>query len=184
MKQIEEELVTLNSKTPCLSESTELINEIPVKLPSQLLISKITTSFNENFKQLSMNSNIEVEKFEPGTTFERTINEIKYNHLKIISSATINISAITLFDKNFKQLSMNSSIEVEKSEPGTTFENTTNDIKDNNLKSITSAAMNLSAITFLNNNIEQISMNRRIEVARFEIEPTFEELLMRSKIII
>ena len=70
-----------------------------------------------------MNSIIEVEEFEPRTTFERTINDIKYNHLKSITSATMNISAITFFDNNFKQLSMNSSIEVAKIEPGTTFEN-------------------------------------------------------------
>ena len=63
--------------------------------------------FGENFKQLSMNSKIEVEKIEPGPTFEKTINEIKNNHLKIITSATMNLSSITLFDKNFKQLSMN-----------------------------------------------------------------------------
>ena len=94
-----------------------------------------------------------VEKIEPGTTFERTINEIKYNHLKSISSATMNISAITFFEKNFKQLSMNSSIEVAKFEPGTTFENTTNDIKYNHLKNITSDAMNLSAITLFDKNL-------------------------------
>ena len=33
--------------------------------------------FGENFKQLSMNRKIEVEKIEPGPTFEKTINEIK-----------------------------------------------------------------------------------------------------------
>ena len=60
LKQIKEEL-TLNSKTPCLSEATKVNNEISVKLPSQVLISKITTSFDENFKQLSMNIIIEVE---------------------------------------------------------------------------------------------------------------------------
>ena len=32
-KQIEEELVNINSKTPCLSEATEVINKISVKLP-------------------------------------------------------------------------------------------------------------------------------------------------------
>ena len=76
---------------------------------------------------------------------------------------------------------MNSSIEVATFEPGTTFENTTNDIKDNNLKSITSAAMNLSAITMFDKNIEQISMSRRIEVARFEPEPTFEKTIDEIK---
>ena len=57
-------------------------------------------SFKENFKQLSMNSKIEVEKFEPGKTFEKTINDIKDNHFKIIASYAMTISAITLFDNN------------------------------------------------------------------------------------
>ena len=70
-----------------------------------------------------MNRRNKVAKFESGTKFDRTINDIKYNHLKSITSATMNISAITFFDNNFKQLSMNSSIEVAKIEPGTTFEN-------------------------------------------------------------
>ena len=65
----------------------------------------------------------------------------------------MNLSAITLFDDNLKALSMNSSIELEKFEPGTTFENTTNKIKYNHLKSITSAAMDLSAIIFFDKNI-------------------------------
>ena len=78
-----------------------MINEISVNLPSQLPISKITKSFDENFDPLNMNSRIEVEKFEPGPTFENTINEIKENHLKIIASTTMDISAITLFDENY-----------------------------------------------------------------------------------
>ena len=48
---------------------------------------------------------IEVEKIEPGTTFEKTINEIKYdindikyNHLQISAFATTNLSDITLYD--------------------------------------------------------------------------------------
>ena len=44
-EQIEEELVTLNSRTSLLSEVTEGINEISVKLPSKSPINKITTSF-------------------------------------------------------------------------------------------------------------------------------------------
>ena len=48
-EQIEEKVVTLNSKTSCLSEATEVFNEISVKIPSQFLITKITTSFNKNF---------------------------------------------------------------------------------------------------------------------------------------
>ena len=54
-EQIEEELVTINSKIPCLSEATEVINEISVNLPSQFLITKITTSFDKNFDQIIMN---------------------------------------------------------------------------------------------------------------------------------
>ena len=60
-----------------------MINEISVNLPSQFLISKLTTSFDKNFDPLSMNSKIEVEKFEPGPTFETTINKSKDNHLKV-----------------------------------------------------------------------------------------------------
>ena len=47
-----------------------------------------------------MNSKIEVEKFEPGKTFEKTINDIKDNNFKIIASYAMTISAITLFDNN------------------------------------------------------------------------------------
>ena len=61
--KIEEELVNINPETPCLSESTEVINEIPVKLPSQFLIYKITTSFGENLDPLSMNIKIAVAKY-------------------------------------------------------------------------------------------------------------------------
>ena len=56
---------------------------------------------------------------------------------------------------------MNSSIEVAKFEPEPTFENTTNDIKDNHLKSISSADMDISDITSFDNNLEPISMNNR-----------------------
>ena len=42
-----------------------------------------------------MNSRIEVEKFEPEPTFENTINEIKDDHLKSITSIDMNVSAIT-----------------------------------------------------------------------------------------
>ena len=133
-KHIEEELVTLNSETLFLSEATEVINEISVKLPSQFLVYKITTSFDENLYPLSMNSIIKLAKLEPGPTFEKNINEIKDNHLKIIASATMNLSAITLFDDNFKHLSMDRSIEVEKLEPESTFEKTINEIKYNHLK--------------------------------------------------
>ena len=120
-----------------------------------------------------MNSIIEVSKFKPGTTFENTISEIKYNHLKSIASATMNISTVAFFYNSFKQLSMNINIEVAKFEPGPTFEKTINDIKDNHLKIIASATMNLLAITLFENNLEQISTNREAEVEKFEPEPTF-----------
>ena len=85
----------------------------------------------------------------------------------------MNLSATTFLNENFKHLSMNSSIEVEKLKPEPTFENTNNEIKDNHLKSISPDAMNLSAITLFQNNLEHISMNRIIEVAKLKPEPTF-----------
>ena len=111
---IEEELVTLNSKTPYLSEDTEAIDEISVKLPSQFLITKITTSFDKNFDQLSMNSSFEAVKFEPGTTFENNINEIRDIYLKSIASAATNTSAITSFGENFYPICINNSFEAAK----------------------------------------------------------------------
>ena len=48
---------------------------------------------------------------------------------------------------------MNISIEIEKIEPEPTFENTNNEIKDNHLKSIASAAMNSSANTLFDENL-------------------------------
>ena len=59
----------------------------------------------------------------------------------------MNLSDITFLKDNFEQLSMISIIEASKFEPEPTFENTINDIKDNYMKTIASAAMNLSAIT-------------------------------------
>ena len=61
-----------------------------------------------------MNRRIEVEKFAPGPTFENTINEIKYYHLKVIAYTTMNISSFTLFDNNIETLSMNNNFEAEK----------------------------------------------------------------------
>ena len=100
MIHIEKELVPINSETLCLSEATEVINKISVKFPSQLLvqekhISKILASFNKNFEQLSINSRNEVSNFETEPTFENTINEIKANHLKSITSINMNVSSIT-----------------------------------------------------------------------------------------
>ena len=94
-----------------------------------------------------MNSIIEVEELKPEPTFEKTTNDIKYNHLRSISSAAMNLSAITLFDKNLEQLSTNSRIEVAKFKTEPTFEKTNNEVKDNHLKNITSIDMNISSIT-------------------------------------
>ena len=124
-----------------------MINEISVKLPSQFLISKTTTYFDENFDLLIMNNKIESEMFKPGSTIEKTINEIKDIHLKSITTAAMNISDITLFDENIEQPSMNSRVEVANFEPEPTFEKNINEIKYNYLKSITSTDTNLSAIT-------------------------------------
>ena len=43
-----------------------------------------------------MNSIIEAETFEPETTFENNINEIKYYCMKSVTSLDMNLSAITL----------------------------------------------------------------------------------------
>ena len=61
-----------------------------------------------------MNNSFEAEKFEPYPTFEKTINEIKDNHLKSISSAAKNSSAITSFDENSDPLCINNSFEAAK----------------------------------------------------------------------
>ena len=63
--------------------------------------------FDDNLEQLIMNSRIEVEKFDPKPTFENTINEIKYNHLKIIAFSAKNSSVITSFDENSNSLCIN-----------------------------------------------------------------------------
>ena len=112
------------------------------KLPSQLLITKITTSFENNFDQLSMNNSFEAETFEPEPTFDNTINDIKDNCLKSITSADMNVSDITSFDRKMDLLSMNNSFEAAKFEPEPTFENTINEIKASHFKSITSIDMN------------------------------------------
>ena len=74
-----------------------MVNEISVKLSLQLFISKITTSFDDNFDPLSINIRIEAAKFKPGPTFKSTSNEIKDDHLKIIASTDMNLSCITVF---------------------------------------------------------------------------------------
>ena len=54
----------------------------------------VITSFDENFEQLSMNIIMKIAKFEPEPTFENTINEIRANHLKNITSIGTNVSYI------------------------------------------------------------------------------------------
>ena len=60
-----------------------------------------------------MNIRIEVAKFEPGPTFENTINEIKDIYLESIASDAMNLSALTYFDENFDPLSMNNILKTE-----------------------------------------------------------------------
>ena len=59
----------------------------------------------------------------------------------------MNLSAVTFFDKNIEQLSMNIRIEAAKFEPEPTFENTINYIKAKHLKSIISIDMIVSSVT-------------------------------------
>ena len=52
--------------------------------------------FKYQFKHINMKSIFKVEKFKPETTFEKKINEIKADHMKIITSLDMDLSAITL----------------------------------------------------------------------------------------
>ena len=52
-------------------------------------------SSDENFDPLCINNSFKAEKFEPEPTFENTINEIKANHSKSITSIDMNVSPIT-----------------------------------------------------------------------------------------
>ena len=61
-EHIEKLFVTINSITLSLTEAAEVIDEISVKLPSQFLITKITTSFEKNFDPLSMEKTLKQEK--------------------------------------------------------------------------------------------------------------------------
>ena len=124
-----------------------MVNEISGNFPSQFFITTITTSFENNFDQPSINNSFEAEQLEPDPTFENTINDIKYNYLKSVASADTNPSDITSFDENFDPLFINNSFEAAKFKPEPTFGNTINEIKANHLKSITSIDMNVSAIT-------------------------------------
>ena len=53
------------------------------------------TSVDENFDPLSMNNSFEAENFEFEPTFENTIDNIKANILKSMTSIDINVSTIT-----------------------------------------------------------------------------------------
>ena len=68
-----------------------------------------------------MNSSIELAKFEPVPIFEKNINDIKDNHLKIIASSAMNLPDITSSDKDYDPLIMNNSSETAKFEPDPTF---------------------------------------------------------------
>ena len=110
-----------------------------------------------------MNNIFELAKFKPEPTFEKTINDIKDDNLKIIAYASTNISAITSFDENFDLISMKNSFEAANFEPEQTFENTINEIKANHLKSIASAAMNQSSITSFDKNYDPLCINNIFE---------------------
>ena len=71
------------------------------------------TSFNKNFDQVFMNNSFGAENFEPKPIFEKTLNEIKYNRLKGITSIDMNISAIISFNRKIDPLSINKSFEAE-----------------------------------------------------------------------
>ena len=93
-------MVLIKSEKLCLSEYFEALNETLDKILSKFIvqekcISKTLASFEERFDQISMNIIIKAEKYEPKTTFENNIDEIKYYHMKIITSVYIHISAIT-----------------------------------------------------------------------------------------
>ena len=155
-------------------------NHLKIIASSAMNLSAITL-FNDNFKQLSMKITIEVAKFEPGPTPEKTINEIKDNNMKSITSGAMNLSDITLIDENIKQLSMKIIIEVETFEPEPAFEKTINEIKWNHMKSIASTVMNLSSIASFDYNFEQLSMKIRTEVVKFEPELTCENTINEIK---
>ena len=76
------------------------------------LLLKLLHPLTRIFDLLSMNNRFEVEKSEPGTTFENTLNEIKDNHLKSISSYSMNLSAINYFDEKTDLIIINNSFEA------------------------------------------------------------------------
>ena len=76
--------------------------------------------------------------------------------MKSITSTAMNLSAITSFDDNFDPICTNNSFEAEKFEPEPTLEKNINEIKANDLKSITSIDMSVSAITSNKNHLSSM----------------------------
>ena len=58
-------------------------------------IHQLSQTLTKNYDPLCINNSFEAATFEPEPTFEKTINDIKANHLKIITSIDINVSSIT-----------------------------------------------------------------------------------------
>ena len=94
-KQIEKELIPLSTETLCLSEATEILNETPFNISSQLIvqdnhISKKLISFDNKFEQISV-SRVEATKLEPETEFGNNIDKIKPDHVKSIAYLEMNL---------------------------------------------------------------------------------------------
>ena len=61
-----------------------------------------------------MNNSFQAENFETDPKFENIINDIRDNHLEIITSAATNPSTTKPFDENFDTLCINNSFESAK----------------------------------------------------------------------
>ena len=73
-----------------------MLNETPETFSPQFILQennlyKITKYFNENFEQISINSIIEVKRFEPETTLEKKTDKTKTDHMTIITSLYMSI---------------------------------------------------------------------------------------------
>ena len=107
-----EKLVPLKSETLCLSEANPVLNKTPEKFSSQFILQqnnlyKTTAYFKENLEQISINSIIEVKKFEPGTTFAKNIDKTKADRMKIITALYMNIQAINSDKPSFPSEHLN-----------------------------------------------------------------------------
>ena len=91
------------------------------------------------------------------------MNEIKDNNLKGITSADMNILSIKYFDRKNDPPTMNNIFETEKIEPEPAFKNTMNKTKENNLKSIASAATNTPYITSFGESFDPLCINNSFE---------------------